>query len=317
MREDREAELAARRAERARAAAEVKRHRVPDFDDLMPGGTELPQTAGEERSDEPVLITPMPDDPAPISRAETINIVPDRADESVSPSERIVPATANAFVTDEDASTEASPAPTVTETRRVPPVRESRAVDPYGVAEIFREAAEATAADAARRTADTSAPAPATPIELDVAPAEQTTAASGDTAGELEIKLTPITETEQSDADITAATTAAAGKVQERQPSDYTFPPVELLHPNSEPSAEDVEFELRTNAQKLMETLSSFNVKIKKIEYSRGPTITRYELYPEAGTRIRTISNLVDDIALSPSAAAAGTAESYPGGLPD
>ncbi len=62
---------------------------------------------------------------------------------------------------------------------------------------------------------------------------------------------------------------------------------------------EDVGAELRANAQKLIETLRSFHVNVTISSVSRGPTITRYELIPEAGTRVRSIANLVDDISLS------------------
>ena len=48
-----------------------------------------------------------------------------------------------------------------------------------------------------------------------------------------------------------------------------------------------------------METLNSFKIGIQEITYSRGPTITRYELKPNAGVRVRAIANLVDDIALN------------------
>ena len=75
------------------------------------------------------------------------------------------------------------------------------------------------------------------------------------------------------------------------------FPPYELLAQPTE-SEEDFAQELRDNAKRLMDTLKSFNVRIKEINYSRGPTITRYELRPDDGVRIRTIANLVDDIAL-------------------
>ena len=61
----------------------------------------------------------------------------------------------------------------------------------------------------------------------------------------------------------------------------------------------DVRAELRQNGEKLVDTLSSFNVRTKIVNVSRGPTITRYELQPEAGTRVRSIANLVDDIALN------------------
>ncbi len=78
----------------------------------------------------------------------------------------------------------------------------------------------------------------------------------------------------------------------------YMFPPIDLLpHDDSSKDTDNGE-ELRENAQILVETLESFNIRIKEITYSRGPTITRYELKPEAGIRVRSIANLVDDIAL-------------------
>ena len=81
--------------------------------------------------------------------------------------------------------------------------------------------------------------------------------------------------------------------------SAYRFPPVSLLAPPEKKKSEDVGAELRQNAQKLVETLKSFHVNVSVSSVSRGPTITRYELIPEAGTRVRSIANLVDDISLS------------------
>lgn len=83
------------------------------------------------------------------------------------------------------------------------------------------------------------------------------------------------------------------------QETAYIFPPYALLAPDTNPKEADFTAELQDNARRLMETLGSFNVRIKEINYSRGPTITRYELKPDAGVRVRSISNLVDDIALS------------------
>ena len=57
--------------------------------------------------------------------------------------------------------------------------------------------------------------------------------------------------------------------------------------------------ELHSNAVKLVETLRSFKVRTRIVNVSRGPTITRYELVPEEGVRVRSIANLVDDIALN------------------
>ena len=48
-----------------------------------------------------------------------------------------------------------------------------------------------------------------------------------------------------------------------------------------------------------VQTLESFHVRVSISHVSRGPTVTRYELEPAAGTRVRSITNLLDDIALS------------------
>ncbi len=79
----------------------------------------------------------------------------------------------------------------------------------------------------------------------------------------------------------------------------YVFPPIDLLTPNKNKDDKDHTAELQENARQLLSTLQSFKIQIKEINYSRGPTITRYELKPEAGVRVRSIANLVDDIALS------------------
>lgn len=81
-------------------------------------------------------------------------------------------------------------------------------------------------------------------------------------------------------------------------PPPYQFPPVTLLKKDTSDKSEDVAGELESNAAKLVNILRSFNVKTKIVNVSRGPTITRYELQPEAGTRVRSVANLVDDIAL-------------------
>jgi S-DNA-T family DNA segregation ATPase FtsK/SpoIIIE len=119
-------------------------------------------------------------------------------------------------------------------------------------------------------------------------------------APELELTMTQISDENSAAKEVAPdeVDPSAIKKARTEQLSAYIYPSVELLKETENPSQEDIAAELRTNAQKLMNKLSSFNVKINKIEYSRGPTITRYELYPEAGTRVRSIANLSDDIAL-------------------
>ncbi len=97
---------------------------------------------------------------------------------------------------------------------------------------------------------------------------------------------------------IADAATQETPKVKAVVP-DYKYPPVELLTEDTSTGDDDIKDELQENAVKLVETLKSFNVRTKIEDISRGPTITRYELFPEPGTRVRSITNLVDDIALN------------------
>ena len=57
--------------------------------------------------------------------------------------------------------------------------------------------------------------------------------------------------------------------------------------------------ELEENKNKIVETLSNYKIGIAQIKATIGPTVTLYEIVPEAGVRISKIKNLEDDIALS------------------
>ena len=93
--------------------------------------------------------------------------------------------------------------------------------------------------------------------------------------------------------------TAEAVKPEPAPEPEYHFPPLSLLSAADHKKNENIREELHENASRLVNVLASFNVKTKIVGASRGPTITRYELLPEAGTRVRSIANLVDDIALN------------------
>lgn len=80
----------------------------------------------------------------------------------------------------------------------------------------------------------------------------------------------------------------------------YKVPPSELLNDIvHERSDEDINTEIRYNAEKLVNTLKSFGVETKFLEAARGPSVTRYELQPAMGVKISKITGLVDDIALN------------------
>lgn len=81
--------------------------------------------------------------------------------------------------------------------------------------------------------------------------------------------------------------------------SRYVYPPISLLEKSPCIQEKDIENELKTSGQMLVDTLKNFNVSTKIVDISRGPTVTRYELQPAAGVKISKITNLSDDIALN------------------
>ncbi|MCL2056032.1 MAG: DNA translocase FtsK [Oscillospiraceae bacterium] len=86
-------------------------------------------------------------------------------------------------------------------------------------------------------------------------------------------------------------------------PPEYRHPGIGLLSPAKAVSGEDVTEELKTNAEKLVDTLKSFGVQTRITDICRGPAVTRYELQPSAGVKISKITGLADDIALNLAAA--------------
>ncbi len=79
----------------------------------------------------------------------------------------------------------------------------------------------------------------------------------------------------------------------------YMLPPIDLLElPHNYESAVNIEDRQRQGANKLIETLDSFKIRAEITNIVRGPSVTRYELVPDAGVRISKITSLSDDIAL-------------------
>ena len=81
--------------------------------------------------------------------------------------------------------------------------------------------------------------------------------------------------------------------------SKYRFPIHDLLKDYGESSITIDQEELELNKNKIVDTLKNYNIGISKIKATVGPTVTLYEIVPEAGIRISKIKNLEDDIALS------------------
>jgi len=84
--------------------------------------------------------------------------------------------------------------------------------------------------------------------------------------------------------------------------SNYKHPSLDLLKDYGDGTIKIDQDELDSNKNKIVETLKNYNIGIKQIKATIGPTVTLYEIIPDAGVRISKIKNLEDDIALSLSA---------------
>jgi S-DNA-T family DNA segregation ATPase FtsK/SpoIIIE len=84
--------------------------------------------------------------------------------------------------------------------------------------------------------------------------------------------------------------------------SNYQFPSIELLKEYSAGGITINQAELEDNKNRIVETLRNYKIDIAQIKATVGPSVTLYEIVPEAGIRISKIKSLEDDIALSLSA---------------
>ncbi|KMQ61549.1 cell division protein FtsK [Chryseobacterium angstadtii] len=82
----------------------------------------------------------------------------------------------------------------------------------------------------------------------------------------------------------------------------FQMPPVELLKDYGSEEISINKEELEENKNKIVGLLKNFNVGISEIKATIGPTVTLYEIVPEAGIRVSAIKKLQDDIALNLSA---------------
>ena len=81
---------------------------------------------------------------------------------------------------------------------------------------------------------------------------------------------------------------------------NYKFPTIELLDQHGVTGGITInQEELEENKNKIVDTLKNYKIGIAQIKATIGPTVTLYEIVPDAGVRISKIKNLEDDIALS------------------
>ncbi|PTX62379.1 S-DNA-T family DNA segregation ATPase FtsK/SpoIIIE [Kordia periserrulae] len=81
---------------------------------------------------------------------------------------------------------------------------------------------------------------------------------------------------------------------------NFRFPTIDLLKDYTNGSSITInQEELEENKNQIVTTLRNYKIEIASIKATVGPTVTLYEIIPEAGVRISKIKNLEDDIALS------------------
>lgn len=153
-------------------------------------------------------------------------------------------------------------------------------------------------------------------IELDSSSAEKSQAEVAEKAVEdnsLELEVTPPVNipksTEKKDneptfeVEIKEASEKLVEKAGHYDPTldlaKYQFPTIDLLNEYSTGKVQVTKDELQQNKDKIVETLTNFKIGISSIKATIGPTVTLYEIVPEAGVKISKIKNLEDDIALS------------------
>lgn len=84
--------------------------------------------------------------------------------------------------------------------------------------------------------------------------------------------------------------------------ANFQMPPIDLLKDYGNEEISINQDELEENKNKIVGLLKNFNVGIAEIKATIGPTVTLYEIVPEAGIRVASIKKLQDDIALNLSA---------------
>jgi len=92
--------------------------------------------------------------------------------------------------------------------------------------------------------------------------------------------------------------TSAVQRTKEKRNIKYTLPRTNLLNKGVK-STFNNEALLKQTAINLKSILKNFSVNAEVTDYSRGPSVTRYEIQPETGTRLSKITSLADDIKLN------------------
>lgn len=80
---------------------------------------------------------------------------------------------------------------------------------------------------------------------------------------------------------------------------DYQLPTMDLLAEPTHNTQQQERSKIQATVKKLEQTFQSFGVKAKVTKVHVGPSVTKYEVYPDVGVKVSKIVNLHDDLALA------------------
>ncbi|MDX1315448.1 MAG: DNA translocase FtsK 4TM domain-containing protein, partial [Eudoraea sp.] len=190
---------------------------------------------------------------------------------------------------------------------------------PQGIAQFFRSKASAVKKELDSQPAETilspepepevkqEIPDPYTHkedipvLETEESESAVSTSSRDDSNSDIQIEVEAVQE-EKEETDILAEKLVA--DFGEFDPTlelgNYKFPHLELLDTHGAAGGITInQEELEENKNRIVSTLRNYKIGISQIKATIGPTVTLYEIVPEAGVRISKIKNLEDDIALS------------------
>ncbi|WP_417876286.1 DNA translocase FtsK 4TM domain-containing protein [Winogradskyella sediminis] len=161
--------------------------------------------------------------------------------------------------------------------------------------EIPLEKAEPTISKHSKPVTKTTSPAENLTMELTEEPKEETIETS-----ELEMKVETVEEEKSESDNLADKLVEDFGQFDPTlELGKYQFPTLDLLKKYDNEGISIDQEELEENKNRIVETLLNYKIGITSIKATIGPTVTLYEIVPDAGIRISKIKNLEDDIALS------------------
>ena len=106
----------------------------------------------------------------------------------------------------------------------------------------------------------------------------------------------PSSANKAADASRTSGAAKPAKPAKPKKP--YRFPPINLLLQRQNSAGSD-NTELAAMARKLESVLKTFGVGVSVKNFTRGPSVTRYEMVPDTGVSVSKITSRLDDIKLT------------------